>query len=145
MASIAGPRIAEVKVRHHARSFGTSKYGLSRIYKVLLDLLTIKTLVGFYSRPTIWFSILALPFALLGMVMIGSGLLDLAANDRVPIPVAGTGLLFLTLAVFLFFNGVLGELVYRTGNTKYEDFARITLVDTEDRNDSDSSHDKPTQ
>ena len=38
MASIAGPRIAEIKVRHHARQFGKSKYGLSRIYKVLLDL-----------------------------------------------------------------------------------------------------------
>src|SRR6202795_2027859 len=36
MASIAGPRIAEIKVRHHARQFGTSKYGLSRVYKVLL-------------------------------------------------------------------------------------------------------------
>ena len=35
MASIAGPRIAEIKVRHHARQFGKSKYGLSRVYKVL--------------------------------------------------------------------------------------------------------------
>ena len=34
MASIAGPRIAEIRVRHHARQFGRSKYGLSRIYKV---------------------------------------------------------------------------------------------------------------
>ena len=33
MASIAGPRIAEIKVQHHARQFGSSKYGLSRIYK----------------------------------------------------------------------------------------------------------------
>jgi len=39
MASIAAPRIAEVKARHHARRFGKSKYGLSRIYKVLLDML----------------------------------------------------------------------------------------------------------
>ena len=145
MASIAGPKIAEVKVRHHARSFGTSKYGLSRIYKVLLDLLTIKTLVGFYSRPTIWFSILALPFALLGTLMIGSSLLGLATIGRLPIPVAGTGLLFLTLAVFLFFNGVLGELVYRTGNTKYEDFANITLDDTEDRSEPGSNQDNLRQ
>jgi glycosyltransferase involved in cell wall biosynthesis len=47
MASIAGIRIAEVKVRHHARQFGASKYGLSRIYKVLLDLMVIKTLASF--------------------------------------------------------------------------------------------------
>ena len=47
MASIAGPRIAEIKVRHHARQFGQSKYGLSRIYKVLLDLMVIKTVASF--------------------------------------------------------------------------------------------------
>ena len=38
MASLAGTRIAEIKVNHHARRFGQSKYGLSRMYKVLLDL-----------------------------------------------------------------------------------------------------------
>jgi len=145
MASIAGPKIAEIKVQHHARSYGTSKYGLSRIYKVLLDLLTIKTLAGFFSRPTIWFSILGLPFALLGLVMIGGGLLDLATSGRMPIPLAGTGLLFLTLAVFLFFNGVLGELVYLTGDTKYEDFANITRVDTHDQNEPVSNQDCPEQ
>ena len=47
MASIAGPRIAEIKVRHHARQFGKSKYGLSRVYKVLLDLMVIKTVASF--------------------------------------------------------------------------------------------------
>ena len=55
MASIAGPRIAEIKVRHHARAYGASKYGLSRVYKVLLDLVTIKTLAGFFfsSAPLV--------------------------------------------------------------------------------------------
>ena len=52
MASIAGPRIAEIKVRHHARQFGKSKYGLSRIYKVLLDMMVIKTVAAFTSRPS---------------------------------------------------------------------------------------------
>ncbi len=63
MASIAGPRIAEIKVRHHARQFGQSKYGLSRTYKVLLDLLVVKTVASFTSRPLIWFSLLATPLA----------------------------------------------------------------------------------
>ncbi len=61
MASIAGPRIAEIQVRHHARQFGKSKYGLSRIYKVLLDLLVIKTVASFTSRPLLWFAMLSLP------------------------------------------------------------------------------------
>ena len=71
MASIAGPRIAEIKVRHHARQFGQSKYGLSRIYKVLLDLMVIKTVASFTSRPLLWFSMLATPLVLLGSVALG--------------------------------------------------------------------------
>lgn len=132
MASIAGPRIAEVKVRHHARSFGQSKYGLSRVYKVLLDLLTIKTLSGFFSRPTIWFTILGLPFALIGTLLVGGQFVALFTGGGLSTTLAGTGLLLLTLSAFLFFNGALGELVYRTGETRYEDFARIGRRQTAD-------------
>ena len=46
LLSLSGVRVAEVKVKHHARQFGHSKYGLSRIYKVLLDLLVIKTILS---------------------------------------------------------------------------------------------------
>src|ERR1700678_3250331 len=67
MASIAGPRIAEIKVRHHARQFGKSKYGLSRVYKVLLDLMVIKTVASFTSRPLLWFALLCLPLTLIGL------------------------------------------------------------------------------
>ena len=68
VASVAGPRIAEIKVRHHARQFGVSKYGLSRIYKVLMDLMVIKTVTSFMSRPLVWFSLLSLPLLLVGSV-----------------------------------------------------------------------------
>ena len=51
MASLAGSKIAEIKVKHHARQLGESKYGLSRIYKVLLDLLFIKTILTSFARP----------------------------------------------------------------------------------------------
>src|SRR5215213_9083371 len=68
LASIAGPRIAEIKVRHHARQFGQSKYGLSRIYKVLLDLMVIKTVTSFTSRPLRWFSLLSAPLMVLATI-----------------------------------------------------------------------------
>ena len=126
MAAIAGPRIAEIKVRHHARNFGSSKYGLSRVYKVLLDLLTIKTLTGFFSRPTLWFSLLGMPFALLGIVIGIATVFSFFATGSFSIPLAGTGLLFIALSMFLFFNGILGELVYNTGDTRTENFARMT-------------------
>ncbi len=55
MASMAGARIDQVKVRHHARRFGESKYGLSRVYKVILDILSIKTLLLFVRKPGFFF------------------------------------------------------------------------------------------
>src|ERR1700722_2119546 len=73
MAWIAGPRIAEIKVRHHARQFGQSKYGLSRAYKVLLDLMVIKTIASFTARPLLWFSLLGLPLGIIGLVMLSLG------------------------------------------------------------------------
>jgi len=54
-----GARIAEVGVRHHARQFGESKYGLSRVFKVFLDLIAIKTLLLFARKPMRRFSGLA--------------------------------------------------------------------------------------
>jgi len=127
MASVAGPRIAEIKVRHHARQFGTSKYGLSRTFKVLLDLLTIKTLAGFFSRPGLWFSVLSLPFILIGLLLLGGAVVQwLRPSGTLPIPVAGTALLSLSLSAFLIFGGALGELIFGTGDTKIEDFAKLT-------------------
>jgi len=131
MTSIAGSRIAEVKVQHHARSFGSSKYGLSRVYKVLLDLITIKTLAGFFSRPTLWFSMLGIPFIILGTALSITTFFSYVATGSFPIPLAGTGLLLLALAAFLFFNGLLGELIYLTGDTGTEDFARVTIMETD--------------
>src|SRR5262245_14419999 len=127
MASIAGPRIAEIKVRHHARQFGQSKYGLSRIYKVLLDLMVIKTVASFTARPLLWFSMLATPLVLLGSFALGYALWAWAATDAgMSLPVAGTGVLLLTSAFILVCGGVLGELIYRAGDVRDQDFSRLT-------------------
>jgi glycosyltransferase involved in cell wall biosynthesis len=130
MASVAGARIAEIGVRHHARQYGRSKYGLSRIYKVLLDLLTIKTLAGFFSRPTFWFSVLAAPFFVLGAALLGYSLL-VSADRGMPLPLAGTGLLLLTVSGYFVFCGALGELIYATGEVRSEEFARLTAAVSE--------------
>src|ERR1700761_9678816 len=93
MASIAAPRIAEVKARHHARRFGKSKYGLSRIYKVLLDMLVIKTLASFAARPLLWFGLLAMPILMIGTALIGYELIEsLVAGTPLSLPVAGCGI-----------------------------------------------------
>src|ERR1700674_122682 len=128
MASIAGPRIAEIKVRHHARRFGRSKYGLSRVYKVLLDLMVIKTVASFISRPLLWFSLLCLPLTLVGLLALAAGLLTtLTEGGRMSLPLTGAGIIFLTASVTLMASGTLGELVYKLGDVRPEDFARLTM------------------
>jgi len=49
-ANSIGAKIVEVKVRHHARKFGKAKYGLERIFKVILDLFTVKFLTSYSSK-----------------------------------------------------------------------------------------------
>jgi glycosyltransferase involved in cell wall biosynthesis len=127
MAWIAGPRIAEIKVRHHARQFGQSKYGLSRAYKVLLDLMVIKTIASFTARPLLWFSLLALPLCVIGLVMLSLGLaLALAPGGKLSLSMAGSGVIFLASTVFLIAGGALGELVYKLGDVRDVQFSRLT-------------------
>ncbi len=126
MASIAGPRIAEIKVRHHARQFGASKYGLSRIYKVLLDLMVIKTIASFTSRPLRWFLTLATPFLLLGTAALGYSLWTAFVHGGLPLPIAGSGVILLCSAVVLICAGAVGELVYRLGDVRESEFANLT-------------------
>lgn len=126
-ASVAGPRIAELKVKHHARQFGQSKYGLSRVYKVILDLLVIKTIASFTSRPLVWFTLLAMPLALLGSVAVAYSLWVWAATTApLPLPIAGSGIILLMSSFMLVCGGALGELVYKTGDMREFEFSRLT-------------------
>jgi glycosyltransferase involved in cell wall biosynthesis len=127
MASIAGPRIAEIKVRHHARQFGKSKYGLSRIYKVLLDLLVIKTVASFTTRPLLWFAMLSMPLFLAGLAAFVYLLIAaLLSSEEMSVPIAGTGVIFLAGALIMFSSGAVAEIVYKTGDIRERDFARLT-------------------
>lgn len=126
MASIAGPRVAQVKVRHHARRYGQSKYGLSRIYKVLLDLMVIKTVATFASRPLRWFALLSVPLFLLSCAAFVHSLLAVLAGGDMSIPIAGSGIVFLASAMVLLCSGALAELTYARGDIRDREFLRLT-------------------
>lgn len=85
LAAQRGVKIAEVPVNHRARIHGTSKYGISRTFRVLLDLLTVVFFLLFSTRP----------LHLFGALGISSGLL-------------GTGILGLTVVQKLFFSVAMG-------------------------------------
>lgn len=72
LASWVGGSIDEVVVRHHARQFGTSKYGISRTFRVVLDLLTVKVLLHYSTRPIHIFGKIGGLFAVPGFLMLGA-------------------------------------------------------------------------
>ena len=123
MTSLAGTRIAEIKVKHHARQFGESKYGLSRIYKVMVDLITIKTILSYFSRPLVIFTWGAGISAVVGLSALVAGIFQYSANQSIVF--LNVAFLYIALSIVLFLWGMLGELVYRTGNLKTEHFAQI--------------------
>ena len=68
-AALSGASIVEIEVTHHARQFGKSKYGISRTGRVLLDLMTLKFLGSFGTKPIYAFGMLGLLSLLLSMAI----------------------------------------------------------------------------
>jgi glycosyltransferase involved in cell wall biosynthesis len=126
MASIAGPKIAEIKVQHHARQFGQSKYGLSRIYKVLLDLMVIKTVASFTARPMVWFGMLSIPMLLAAAIAFACTIGQFVSEGTLSLPIAGCGVIFLSSAIILMGSGAIGELVYKLGDMREHEFSGLT-------------------
>ncbi len=135
VTSITGARIAEIKVRHHARRFGESKYGLSRVYKVLFDLLTIRMVSGFASRPLMWFALLAFPFFVLSSVILVWQVLTMAVGGEGSLPIAGTGIFFGALCFFLLCSGGLAELINRTGSMEIMKASLLTAHEKQPERD----------
>jgi glycosyltransferase involved in cell wall biosynthesis len=128
MASVTGARIGEIEVNHRPRRRGVSKYGLARTYRVLLDLVTVHLISGFAVRPLLWFALLALPMSGLGFGLLVLQAIDISLYDRsLSLPIAGSGVLFLSCALILVMSGVLAELAYRLGDARAERLARITV------------------
>ncbi|MGK7890201.1 MAG: glycosyltransferase family 2 protein [Leptolyngbyaceae cyanobacterium] len=116
LAFIEGARITELPVRHHARQFGTSKYGLGRTFRVLMDLFTIFFMKTFLTRPMHVFGLFGMLFAGLGTVLGGYlTLLKLVLGEEIgdrPLLILAVVLVLAGLQLFSF--GVLGEMLMRT-------------------------------
>ena len=116
LASIEGAKIAEIPVRHHARQFGQSKYGLGRTFRVLMDLLTVWFMKTFLTRPMHVFGSLGMLSLALGFLT-GAYLTILkfgfgqSIGDR---PLLILVAILLVSGVQLFCFGLLGELLMRT-------------------------------
>jgi glycosyltransferase involved in cell wall biosynthesis len=115
-AATAGARITEIPVQHHARRFGKSKYGLSRIFKLLADLLTLMMLAWFRERPLALFGLpallaLGLGVGFLGWSAVAMQRFRLEVADAYVLPAAA--LLWILLACYLLMLGLVGEVALR--------------------------------
>ncbi|MBN3905769.1 MAG: glycosyltransferase family 2 protein [Nostoc sp. NMS1] len=116
LAYIEGARITEIPVRHHARRFGRSKYGIWRTFRVLMDLLTILFMKKFLTRPMHVFGLLGL-ISMVSGTAIGIYLtfVKLALGEMIGNrPLLSLAVLLLVTGVQLFCFGLLAELLMRT-------------------------------
>ena len=116
IASRYGAKIAEIPVNYQPREFGSSNYGFSRTLRVLLDLILLKFLLGYGTRPIQFFGLLGVGFggfgflfaAYLSFVKLGLG------QDIGQRPLLLLAILLMVLGVQFVTMGLLGEIVMRT-------------------------------
>lgn len=139
IASWQGVAVAELPVHHEARRFGKSKYGISRTMRVVLDLLTVRFLLSYGTRPM-------QIFGLLGFLAGGAGVLVGAYLTWIKLFYAATiadrpllllAVLLIVLGVQFISIGLLGELIVRT---YYETQAKPIYVVREEINGGTSAN-----
>ena len=109
-------KISEMEVTHHPRTAGVSKYGISRTFRVFIDLISVYFFMRFFSRPGHFFGLIGLVLSAIGSAI----LIYLIAlkfiygfdiGDR-PLLIAGT--LLVVVGIQLISLGVIGEILSRT-------------------------------
>src|SRR5204862_2915167 len=114
LAAWVGGRVCELEVRHHPRTRGTSKYGLTRTYKVLVDLITLKFISGFSTRPNYVFGGFGLANLALGFLafdVVAYRVLVLRHYEATPL--VFVMMLLLIPGTLSLFIGFLAEIVIR--------------------------------
>jgi hypothetical protein len=138
MAWDLGASVAEVVVNHRPRVAGVSKYGLSRATRVVLDLLTVKFLSVFSTRPLHAFGLLGFVLGVPGTIMLGW-----LGFDRLVVGVELAGRPIVLLAILLVVMGVqfitmglLAEMLARTYHESQEKPVYVVALDLPAEQDS---------
>ena len=114
-ASWRGGRITELVVNHRARQFGTSKYGIGRTFKVLIDLITVKFLSGYTTKPAYLFGGMGFTVIGIGLLLALGAIIEWLTVNTWPhkMTVMMLATFFVTNGVILLCIGLLAELVVR--------------------------------
>lgn len=148
MSTVVGARIAEIVVTHHPRRFGKSKYGLGRIWRVMLDIIAFKFIISVFQgnpnsirrflpkwgklarffifrckrRPLRVFG----PLGTMGVTLGGILLIGLSKTNAV----VGTGTILIICGILTFYFGMFGELVSFAHAKQVKDYSIKTLLKT---------------
>jgi glycosyltransferase involved in cell wall biosynthesis len=119
LASFYGARVAEVPIQSTPRASGESHYGLGRTFRVLFDILTIRFLLKYFTRPMHFFGAIGLVGTVAGSLMLGFCLVEKMLSWSVDIlaehgPLMVGGGLLLLGGLMMFSTGLIGELLIRT-------------------------------
>ena len=115
LANIEGAKIKEIKVNHRSRKYGSSKYGIDRTFRVLMDLLTVWFMTKFLTRPMYGFGFFGIVSILISFGMTSYlFIIKLLGNDIGNRPMLTFALILGIAGVQLFSFGLLGELLIRT-------------------------------
>ncbi len=115
-AAWAGARVTEIPVEHHARTMGKSKYGLSRTIKVVFDLMTIKFMASYQTKPIYvfgTFGMLAFLISLLGgLYAVFLKIFHKADFVQTPLPILS--IVMFAVGIQFLLMGLLAEMLVRT-------------------------------
>jgi len=113
---VPSSRIGEMPVTHHARQHGVSKYGISRTFRVILDLLSVMFFMRFKARPGHFFGSLGLGLGALSAVILFYLFIDkfVMGNDIGTRPLFLIGVMLFLSAVQMITTGIIAEMIART-------------------------------
>ena len=121
LSTLTGALIAEVKVKHHPRRFGRTKYTISRTWRVALDMITVSMLIKFATRPLRFFGMLSLcAGAVAGVCLARSWYWYVVTHETMPQVLPAVAVLVFWLAGHLLMVGWAGELCLATAHGRPE-------------------------
>jgi glycosyltransferase involved in cell wall biosynthesis len=130
LASRRGFRVGEIEVRHHPRRHGTSKYGWDRLYKGLLDLITVLFITKYTRRPLHLFGIFGLLFLAVGFaVNLYLAILWFGGAPLSNRPLLLFGVLVMVLGFQILTTGLLGEMITFKSFRRTDSYSVKELVD----------------
>jgi glycosyltransferase involved in cell wall biosynthesis len=114
-ASWVGARVTEIPVRHHPRTMGRSKYGLSRTFKVMLDLMTIKFMASYHTKPIYVFGLFGFSsFIISAVAAVWALLRKLGGESFIRNPLLIIAIVMFAVGVQFILMGLLAEMLVRT-------------------------------